>query len=762
MTNATPHLGRPVEGGPLQVGRIEVLDNEVAIGQAGRWEPVAGTEAIHLLNRKLEDLDQQREVLSSARDVLSRCVPPTDNHGSHTELVIGYVQSGKTLSFTTVIALARDNNFRFVIVLSGVTKELATQSKDRLLEDLAIHGARVAPWHHLHNPRLDRTEEVRNVLAEWREAGVPADQRRTVLITVLKNHANLRHLHSLLQALGPELQVPALVVDDEADQASLNNLIRQGRQSTTYRRIQELRQALPQHSYLEYTATPQATLLINLFDLLSPETVILLNPGRDYVGGKEFTTVDSPFVRVIPDADIPERDAPFPAPPDSLKEALRLFFVGVASGYVRRDYEHGRNRSMMIHPSQFVASHRVYGEWVRSILSLWIATLAGEVGAEDRQELVDEFRVARDALSQTVAELEGIGELTPHILLAMRRTELRVVNSDAEVREIEWRRAYPWILIGGQVLDRGFTVEGLTITYMPRGRGVGNADTLQQRARFLGYKRRYLGYCRVFLEREMRKAYADYSRHEEELRRSLREFARSGRPLSEFRRLFILDPAMELTRRTVIDIDYHRLRLTANWYSPVHAALVSESYERNRELVRQFTERFASGFVEMEGHPDRTAIQRHTLLAGLPLRVVHENLLADYLANSEQDEETWLVVLAAISRLLADHPESTGGVILMSRGLERRRSIDPESHEIRNLFQGAYPVEAARRGEIYPGDRAIVTSDQVTVQVHSVTLHEGSIDQGRIIAEEVPLLTLHFRTAFVEDLVVQPQGGVVA
>ena len=78
---------------------------------------------------------------------------------------------------------------------------------------------------------------------------------------------------------------------------------------------------------------------------------------------------------------------------------------------------------------------------------------------------------------------------------------MRLVNSLADAdRNIHWRRNYSWILVGGQVLDRGFTVEGLTVTYMPRGPGVGNADTIQQRARFLGYKRSYLGYCRVFLE----------------------------------------------------------------------------------------------------------------------------------------------------------------------------------------------------------------------------------------------------------------------
>ena len=77
-------------------------------------------------------------------------------------------------------------------------------------------------------------------------------------------------------------------------------------------------------------------------------------------------------------------------------------------------------------------------------------------------------------------------------------------------------------------MDRGFTVEGLTVTYMPRSVGVGNADTIQQRARFFGYKQSYLGYCRVYLDEDARDAYIDYVEHEEDMRRRLAEHQESG------------------------------------------------------------------------------------------------------------------------------------------------------------------------------------------------------------------------------------------
>ena len=82
----------------------------------------------------------------------------------------------------------------------------------------------------------------------------------------------------------------------------------------------------------------------------------------------------------------------------------------------------------------------------------------------------------------------------------------------------DYRQFYAHILVGGEVLNRGVTVEGLTVTYMPRGRGTGQADTIQQRARWFGYKADYLGYCRVYLSAAMRLVYRAYVDHEERLR----------------------------------------------------------------------------------------------------------------------------------------------------------------------------------------------------------------------------------------------------
>src|SRR5437016_11455445 len=117
-------------------------------------------------------------------------------------------------------------------------------------------------------------------------------------------------------------------------------------------------------------------------------------------------------------------------------------------------------------------------------------------------------------------------------------------------------------------MDRGFTVEGLTVAYMPDGLGVGQDDTIQQRALFFGYKRGYLDYCRVYLEPLVQTAYRQYVEHEEDIRDRLIKHRASGEPLREWRRAFFLTSTLRPTRRCVLDLDYMHSRFANSWFTP--------------------------------------------------------------------------------------------------------------------------------------------------------------------------------------------------
>lgn len=713
--------------------------------QGTPWNPELGEEAAAAGERAGLDDRNRQDVMQTSVGTLSQCLSPDIGTGSRTGLVVGYVQSGKTLSFTTVAALANDNGFAIIVVIAGMTNELSRQSHTRLLRDLGVEEP-FSRWAEFFEPDVDDVDRIRDVLVETREDDVPAGERRTVLITLKKNHVHLRNLIEVFAQLGQAAHVPALVIDDEADQASLNNLVRSGDLSSTYRRLRELRELLPLHTFLQYTATPQAPILINLIDALSPDFSIVLDPGPDYVGGRDFFSDQGLHVADIPPGEIPTRDNAVHEPPDSLLRALRLFFIGVASGEIRRDGR-PRNRSMMVHPARETDSHVRYHAWVQTVRNLWMETLSLPEEDPDRQYLLRHFREAHADIARTVNDLEAFDDIASRLLRAIRRTDVRLVNSLAEAnRDIHWSRNYSWILVGGQVLDRGFTVEGLTVTYMPRGPGVGNADTIQQRARFLGYKRQYLGYCRVFLEPSVAHLYRAYVRHEEDMRDRLIAHIRSGRPLSEFRRVFLLDRGFRPTRQSVIDIDYTRPTFRSGWCvpnQPQEADLVS-----NRGIVDDFLQRHAQRFAPDEGHADRQEHQRHRVARRVPLSVVYDELLTR-LEVDIQDSEAWTLALILIDRYAAENERGVCTVYQMRPDVVTRRLVRDGS--IVELFQGAYPVDTR---DVYRGDRELRDAP-VTVQLHTVT---ARTEDQQIVAEDVKFAAIWMAPPVCQDLIVQPQG----
>jgi hypothetical protein len=702
-----------------------------------RWSPDVGPEAQDYLQAAVPEPSRD-DVAEAAISILSKGIPPTAPAGQETGLVVGYVQSGKTMSFEAVVALARDNGFQIVIVVAGSSNPLLDQSTGRLRRDLRLDEPnRPRRWIHLENPIADEAtaRALRNVIEEWRDPETPEEYKKTVLITVLKNHRRLQSLTGLISAIDARA-VPTLIIDDEADQTSLNTEVTQGLESTTYRCLMALRDSLPSHTYLQYTATPQAPLLISIIDSLSPNFVQVLEPGEDYAGGQEFFRDNLNYARVIPPQDVPTNANPLNEPPDSLLEALRVFMIGVAAGLLL-----GRNtgnRSMLVHPSHRTAQHQEYYNWVRDVFDQWGRILNEPDSDPDKQEVLEDLRDAHADLAQTVGrDLPTFDQLVPQLRYAFRNTRVLEVNTRAGATPaVDWRSAYGWILVGGQAMDRGFTVEGLTVTYMPRGVGVGNADTVQQRARFFGYKRRYLGYCRVYLEQGTLNAFQSYVEHEEDIRQQLEVFQCSGRPLNQWKRAFVLDAAFRPCRQAVLEFGYMHGRFADDWVAPRVLLAVEPVLESNRRIVQEFIQQLP--LEDDQGHRDRTAIQRHQVARSIPLRTVLDQLLIPMRITGTTDSQRNTGLLLQLSKALEDDPDEISTVYRMSPAETRRRGVD-DNGEVTSLFQGKAPVYPRdRRGAIYPGDRAIRDNLNVTIQIHMLTLTRD--DQP--IATAVPVLAV--------------------
>jgi len=717
------------------------------------WDPILGDELQDLLSRKLPNENAQADVRRSSLQILRQCLGPNETEGSRTGLIVGRVQSGKTLSFTGVTAAACDNGYRMVVVLAGTKRILAQQTRDRIKRDLRVEEGPSRPWCVYHNPSATSDfSSISDILDLWSSQTPLPGTRQTVVITVHKNPTQLARLRALLEHFDVESLGSVLVVDDEADQAGLNTQVKQGTQSPTYRAILDLRRSLPAHTYLQYTATPQGNLLISFLDLLSPDFAAVLQPGASYVGGPQMFDGSGRYMEAIPAEDIPDPDDPPDSPPASFHRAMRLFFLGLADWGAKAfpDVDGAGNRSMMVHPSRLRDSHQLFAHWARSRIRLWQQILSDE-NNPDRAEVIEEFRGAYEDLATTVDDIRPFDELTHLLSAVMHMTEIRIVNSDRST-EIPWHQRHAWLLVGGANLDRGFTVEGLTVTYMPRGPGVGNADTIQQRGRFFGYKAGYLGYCRVFLEQEVGRAFREYTRHEQSIHEWLADSIEQGVPLQDLPRRFLIDPNLRPTRAAILTDDVRRARFREEWFRQYTPLESPEDCRSNRSLVESFLANHELELREDEphSHPDRRSDhQRHHIVTGIDLSLMYEQLLASLRIPGAEDTDRWLTAMYLIEHWVREESGATAAVVRMRGGQRAKRAISEDSGKLENPFQGPSPD---RRGEVYPGDRAI-RAESATLQVHSLDLYKGSVDRGECVAEDVPVLALWLADPLRQHLV---------
>jgi len=648
-----------------------------------RWVPEQGEFTQSFLESKskdpngptYEDLTAGPDsVLQEAQRILGRCLPPKETGAAETGLVVGYVQSGKTLSFETVIALARDNGYGLVIVLAGTKNNLLDQSEERLRKDFGIDDGDEY-WLHLNNPTASHKARIENRLAAWQKK----PSKRAVLITVLKHGGWIEKLANVLGGvtLG---NVPSLIIDDESDQASLNTKaarIKAGLASvtdvsTTYKSILKLRAVLPHHSYLQYTATPQAMLLMAQTDFLNPNFAELVTPGEAYTGGRLFFGGLPDVIKDIPPAQVPAPSRVISSPPKTLIEALRSFLLVAAHHSLTRQRgpkPKDRNRSMMVHPAVATTSHKQYKAWLdramrtlkNSVEKLLLSDAAAveAIFEKEYDSLVGTFPSIRP-LSDLVAEL------TDEVFDELNVVEINGTK-DAE-EKINWKTSRYWILVGGAKLDRGYTVEGLCTTYMPRPLGTSAAaDTLQQRARFFGYKLPYFGLCRVYLQATVRSAFAEYIEHEEFVRAAL--LANRGKPLSSWRRDFILTELLKPTRPNVVGLGTRRIPVNG-WLVPAAMQNDHDSAKNNRRLLKELVPKWSAAYgqpVDASAVIKGVASSSHDVIEGVPLRSVLEEFLLEVNVRDARDAEEHSAMLIALGSMLASNAKLKVDVFLMNR-----------------------------------------------------------------------------------------------
>ena len=480
--------------------------------------------------------DGVAKIIDNAAKTLRYAPNPDDSSQCHkTGLVIGKVQSGKTSNFISLTALAFDNQYDIVVVLGGTKKVLVSQNRDRIKE--YFDSAKEVLVLDTVDYRSELTEKK---IQQFIKTG------RKIVIVALKNATQIRFLKNNIFNSSTLAERPCLIIDDEGDEASPNTMGSQGEKSATYSAIEELKNVLDRHCFVSVTATPQANILIDTLDILSPDFGVLVDPGKGYCGLDVFHSSDQYTVE-IPKDETSLLDAGMP---HSFIQAISMFFVACAI-QKSRGSKHGEKVSMLVHPSQKIADHKQVLAKVNSLVEDWkLMSEEKEDGSYDdlRKILLSAYNAY---ISGGVKNIPSFDSLEDMIIEAINMCGIHEVNGDSVSKSADDIYDYN-IYIGGVLLGRGLTLKGLTITYIIRtAKGASAVDTVQQRARWFGYKFKYLDLCRVFAVPKILQEFRDIRDHEEDLWQTVREANVQGTRFKDIARIFVLSDSMRMTRQSV-------------------------------------------------------------------------------------------------------------------------------------------------------------------------------------------------------------------
>ncbi|MEV6953967.1 Z1 domain-containing protein [Streptomyces sp. NPDC051183] len=511
----------------------------------------------------------------AAHSVVERLANPAraEAYGAR-GLVVGYVQSGKTANFTGVIAKGVDAGYRLVIVLGGTLNLLRGQTQRRLDMELigrenilrgadpgdldsligvdyqddedwprkfVSHGGRPSQLGAFDMERLTTKDKdyqgleqgIRALDIEKLDRSLPLYDTANLhhaaarIMVVKKNKAVLTKLVKDLKKIGPILsEIPALIIDDESDQASVNTTDPRKREEGKANRsainslVCDLLDLMPRAQYIGYTATPFANVFVDpddAADIFPRDFLISLPRPSGYMGVEDFhdlncdlplaertlaTSQEAAHVRGIDSTS-----------GDRLLEAMDAFVLAGAIKLYRA--EHGvadnkfRHHTMLVHESVRMADHaalagRIQGLWNSSYMS-----------SESHVRLAalydSDYKQVCDARADGLPVPSSYEQLRAHVsrarqLIGAGGNPVIIVNGaserDYEQAELDFDRTpHVWkILVGGTKLSRGFTVEGLTVTYYRRK--TQQADTLMQMGRWFGFRDGYRDLVRLYIGRE--------------------------------------------------------------------------------------------------------------------------------------------------------------------------------------------------------------------------------------------------------------------
>ncbi|MGW5850570.1 Z1 domain-containing protein [Streptomyces sp. NPDC055254] len=520
------HEQQTIQIKELEEPHAVVLDNRDTWYTGPRAKDKCWPAIVDLL---VKDGWPQEPAINSLDDSSTRIVSllnhPKEKAFSTRGLVVGYVQSGKTTNFTSVMAKAADRGYKLFIVLAGIHNGLRRQTQARLVQQLVEPNPSM--WSQLTG--LDRDFTPQENPASY----FGKNNKTHVLCVVKKNAAVLRKLARWLEKASDYLgDCPALIIDDEADQAtvatkSINPLILQ------------IMSSLPKSAYVGYTASPFANLLIDpsAADLYPKDFVVNLPKpaghfgtevlfGRYALDGEDPNQVDDghDMIRSVPKDDMPcvrpatkaDVEGFEPVITDTLQRAIEYFWLVTAARRIRGTGN--PHNTMLIHTSVNTSVHNsfklplehLHERAGKSLTDVdYLSRLRLLWHQENDRVPAEDFGETRVPFEDLVGELPGV----------LQRCRVIMDNSSSEDRLDYENGPVVAIAVGGNTLSRGLTLEGLSVSYFVRA--VSAYDTLLQMGRWFGFRNGYADLPRIWMTDELAEWFRHLATVETEMRRDI-------------------------------------------------------------------------------------------------------------------------------------------------------------------------------------------------------------------------------------------------
>lgn len=490
-------------------------------------------------------------------------------------LIIGDVQSGKTANYIAVMNKAADVGYKVIVLLTGTVESLRRQTQERV--DEGFIGRSSKAYLQRDSKTLKKgvglkdasrfatgftteSSDFKTATVRSMNASLYNMSKEPVVFVLKKNAKTLENLINWLENYNTnqngKIDLPLLLIDDEADNASINT--RADNDPTTINKhIRKLLSLFLESSYIGVTATPFANIFIlpektedmEHDDLFPSDYIYALDAPTNYIGSNEMFGIDAPYsnsLETIDDADgfFPyshKQDIDLHDLPDSLYEALRYFLLANAVRDIRGSKS--AHRSMLINVSRFVKVQNRISELITQWLYETIRDIKNYCMLDEHEACGNNtIALLRDAWYNPnypfyrALNIEWEDVQKSWLLSAVTPIEVRTINQKSSTKMLDYalyaETGLRVIAVGGLSLSRGLTLEGLVVSYFHRNSQM--YDTLMQMGRWFGYRTGYEDLFRIWMPDDAIGWYAHITQASNELREEIARMNRLGAIPREF------------------------------------------------------------------------------------------------------------------------------------------------------------------------------------------------------------------------------------